>query len=111
LLLIHGAADTIIPCTESQQSHERAANSELWLLDGFGHIQAATHPEYADPSAPILRGIRIGICAERDINQNVPKNPRLVSFQSPNDSEVVGCGAGESTRVRIFGCGTLCTCS
>ncbi len=48
LLLIHGTADTIVPCTQSQCLHEAAAHSNLWLVDGFGHVQAAQHPEYLD---------------------------------------------------------------
>ncbi len=63
LLLIHGTADTIISCSESRRLHQCTAHLGLWLIDGFGHIQAAIHPEYAKRLRPILRRIRIGICA------------------------------------------------
>jgi pimeloyl-ACP methyl ester carboxylesterase len=48
LLFIHGTADAMIPHTESQRLHTAAGpSSQLWLIDGFGHIQAANHPDYA----------------------------------------------------------------
>jgi pimeloyl-ACP methyl ester carboxylesterase len=60
LLLIHGMADTMIPHTESERLHEAAAHAELWLIDGFGHIQAATHAEYAARVGRFFSGQRYG---------------------------------------------------
>lgn len=49
LLLIHGTADSMIPCSESERLREAAGKkAQLWLVDGMGHLQALGHPEYRE---------------------------------------------------------------
>lgn len=42
LILIHGRADPLIPYTESVALHDAVPNSELFLIDGFSHIDPGT---------------------------------------------------------------------
>jgi pimeloyl-ACP methyl ester carboxylesterase len=49
ILLIHGAADSMIPSTESVRLHEVAGeNGQLWIVEGMGHLQALQQPAYRD---------------------------------------------------------------
>lgn len=49
LLFIHGAADDMIPATESVRLHEAAGrNSQLWIVENLGHLQAITRPSYTE---------------------------------------------------------------
>jgi pimeloyl-ACP methyl ester carboxylesterase len=47
ILLIHGAADAMIPASESQRLDEIAGkSSRLWIVDNLGHLQTMGHPDY-----------------------------------------------------------------
>lgn len=42
LILIHGRADPLIPYTESMALHQAVPRSELFLIEGFSHIDPGT---------------------------------------------------------------------
>jgi pimeloyl-ACP methyl ester carboxylesterase len=47
VLLIHGAADDMIPPTEAQRLQTAVGpQAQLWLVEGAGHLQAMGHPDY-----------------------------------------------------------------
>jgi len=47
LLLIHGKSDGMIPYTETLILYEAANKKpELWLIEGYNHIESIVHPEY-----------------------------------------------------------------
>lgn len=49
VLLIHGAADNMIPATEAQRLHEAVGpQAQLWLVEDAGHLQALGHPAYRE---------------------------------------------------------------
>ena len=49
VLLIHGAADDMIPPTEAQRLQTAVGpQAQLWLVEGAGHLQAMGHPDYRE---------------------------------------------------------------
>ncbi|MBN2383480.1 alpha/beta fold hydrolase [bacterium] len=47
LFLIHGTQDRVIPCTESLKLFAATdKKAELWLIEGFDHLQGISHPDY-----------------------------------------------------------------
>ena len=60
VFLIHGAADSMIPCEHSRQLQRACGdNARLWLPPDAGHTQAALcNPEYAGRIADFIETIR-----------------------------------------------------
>ena len=58
MLIIHGVADTRVPVEHGIRVHMAShADSELWLLEGIGHVDAfQTYPEeYTERVASYFR--------------------------------------------------------
>lgn len=57
ILLIHGAADDVIPATESIHLHEASGKrAELWIVEGQGHLGAMNHPAYGQRLRKFFEG-------------------------------------------------------
>ncbi|HEX2742385.1 MAG TPA: alpha/beta fold hydrolase [Rubrobacter sp.] len=47
LLIIHSTADDIVPYEQARILVEAGPEASLWKLEGYGHVEAYEHPEYA----------------------------------------------------------------
>lgn len=47
LLIIHSTADDIVPYEQARILVEACPEASLWKLEGYGHVEAYEHPEYA----------------------------------------------------------------
>lgn len=47
LFVIHSTADDIVPYEQARILVEAHPGASLWKLDGYGHIEAYEHPDYA----------------------------------------------------------------
>lgn len=54
-------ADATTPFTDSLQLGEQThGKAEVWLVEGAGHLQALTHPEFLKRIKRFLRERRVG---------------------------------------------------
>lgn len=55
LFVIHSTTDEIVPYEHARLFREAHPGSELWRLEGYGHVEAYTHPRYEDRLLDFLR--------------------------------------------------------
>ena len=45
ILVIHGDEDALVPLEVAERLHERARASQLWVVEGGGHMLPITRPD------------------------------------------------------------------
>jgi len=56
ILVVHGDQDALVPLEVAEMLHERARASQLWVVEGGGHMLPITH---ADPVAKRVAGFAL----------------------------------------------------
>ena len=46
LLLIHSTDDEVVPFEHAEVLAASYPDAEVWKIDGYGHVEAYSHPEY-----------------------------------------------------------------
>jgi len=46
ILVAHGREDVLVPLSVADWLHERSGNSELWVVEGGGHMLPVTHADF-----------------------------------------------------------------
>jgi pimeloyl-ACP methyl ester carboxylesterase len=47
LFIIHSTEDTIVPYEQAKILASAHPGASFWKLEGYGHVEAYEHPEYA----------------------------------------------------------------
>ena len=55
LFVIHSTKDDIIPIEHAEMFSEAHPGAGVWILEGYDHVEAFTHPEYAERLRSFLR--------------------------------------------------------
>lgn len=55
LLVIHSTTDETVPFEHARMFREAYPEAGFWRLEGYGHVQAYTHPEYGERLSGFLR--------------------------------------------------------
>jgi uncharacterized protein len=46
LLIIHSRDDEVVPFEQAEMLAASYPEAEFWMIEGYGHVEAYTHPEY-----------------------------------------------------------------
>ncbi|MDQ4107020.1 MAG: alpha/beta hydrolase [Actinomycetota bacterium] len=57
LLIIHSTADDTVPFGHARMFREACPGAGFWRLEGYGHVEAYTHPEYRERLLNFLQGL------------------------------------------------------
>ncbi len=55
LFVIHSTGDDIIPIEHAEMFSEAHPGARVWILEGYDHVEAFTHPEYEERLRSFLR--------------------------------------------------------
>ncbi|HEX6710435.1 MAG TPA: alpha/beta hydrolase [Rubrobacter sp.] len=58
LLIIHSTVDDVVPYEQARTLAEAYPEARFWKLEGYGHIEAYEHPEYAQRLREFLQASR-----------------------------------------------------
>jgi uncharacterized protein len=59
LLIIHSTDDEVVPFENAEMLAASYPDAEFWKIEGYGHVEAYTHPEYQQRLRNFLEGTGI----------------------------------------------------
>jgi pimeloyl-ACP methyl ester carboxylesterase len=63
LLIIHSTDDEVVPFEHAEMLAASYPDAELWQIQGYGHVEAYTHPEYRQRLLGFLEKVEAGEAA------------------------------------------------
>jgi pimeloyl-ACP methyl ester carboxylesterase len=63
LLIIHSTDDEVVPFEHAEMLAASYFDAELWQIQGYGHVEAYTHPEYRQRLLGLLEKVEAGEAA------------------------------------------------
>jgi fermentation-respiration switch protein FrsA (DUF1100 family) len=63
LLLIHSTDDEVVPFEHAEMPVASYPDAEFWKVEGYGHVEAYSHPEYRQKLLDYLERVEAGEAA------------------------------------------------
>jgi uncharacterized protein len=63
LLIIHSTGDEVVPFEHAEMLAASYPDAEFWKIEGYGHVEAYSHPEYRQKLLGFLKRVEAGEAA------------------------------------------------
>jgi uncharacterized protein len=63
LLIIHSTGDEVVPFEHAEMLAASYPDAEFWKIEGYGHVEAYSHPEYRQKLLGFLERVEAGEAA------------------------------------------------